>query len=507
MIIFSIFTLFVGASAFAFALIGLQFGIGWSLAYVVLAMLVVRGILSMARRALILRERIGPGPDVLQRKVETNRAIFWKRVLFVAAIPIVYFAVMEVAFEQGPTAALEMLPTNLTQIFTQVAYLVLLLGANFMLFFGPFYLYMRISKTVINPDAANFGVSIEDVRGQKSAVDEMKRILQGQPERGVLMVGPPGTGKTMLAKAIASSMDLPIYLANGGTLAEMFLGIDALSIYLMVRAARKQAKVFGGCIVFIDDIDALGAQRARQRGGMFGGGTLGLSMLLILMDGIDNPSWILRQLRSLVNLTLDGLFIPRGTGANDNKLSLRISPLKAPNYDILFLGATEGRAPLYAGVHRPGRFRRRVVFELPDAESRKNIAALYFDNKPHDPALDTPSKRDEFARITARYSPAEIEHVLSLAQGRALQRDRNAFTWGDLRAAVRLQAARRTSTTKAAVQTRPAMGVLALAVLVIVTLPAATVALPLTSMSAALLTSATNMAVVLAGRAAGGLYK
>ena len=460
MIIFWILAVFIGASAFSFAFIVLQLGIVGSTIYGLVALLATRGILSIVTRALIARDSMAPEADVMKRTVEANRAIFWRRILYPVIFVLAVLGVIAMIgwffFNLAPLDTYAALWNYIVLVLPYMILSLLYLPINFLILFGPFYLYTRLGKSMLNPDDANFGVSLEDVRGQKAAVGEMKKILRlieqgrnfvkagGKRERGVLMIGPPGTGKTMLAKAIASSLNVPISIANGGSFAGMFLGIDALSVYLMVRAARKKAKVFGGCVVFIDEIDALGTRRSGMGGGggmlggMFMGGNsmLGLNMLLVLMDGIDNPGFIVRQLRGFVNLTLDGLFIPRKVGANGTTVTLRIPALKAPSYNILFVGATNRPGVMDEALLRPGRFGRQIVFLMPKREERKDIAALYFDKKKHNPALDTPDMREEFARITEDYSPADIEQVLSLALLYAFEEGRDGFDWKDIREAM-----------------------------------------------------------------------
>jgi ATP-dependent Zn protease len=454
-IIFWIFTLFVGSSAFAFAYIYLQLGVPLSIAYAILAMIVCRGFLTLLRRWLVLSERIAPESSTEERTIETNRAIFWRRMIWLAILFGLYFGAAFVFFGLAPADAITALPTFLGAVIPQLFYVLALMVVNFMIFFGAFFIYGRIGRTYVDPGEANYEVRIEDVRGQKSAVEEMRRILTlmeqgrnyvkagGKRERGVLMVGPPGTGKTMLAKGIASSMHVPIIITSGSSFQGMFLGMDALNVFMTMRAAKGRAKRWGGCIVFIDEFDALGSRRSGMGGagggglgGMFGGGQLGLNTLLVLMDGVDNPGYFKQFARRLVNVSLDGLFLPRQIGFNGTRLKLRIPILRAPRYNILFVGATNRPQVLDEAVTRPGRFGRQIIFRMPTKEDRKDIAELYFSRKGHDPDLDSPARRDEFARVTDGYSPAMIEQALSLALMYAFEDGRDAFIWKDMREAM-----------------------------------------------------------------------
>ncbi|HZV50113.1 MAG TPA: AAA family ATPase, partial [Candidatus Dormibacteraeota bacterium] len=235
----------------------------------------------------------------------------------------------------------------------------------------------------------------------------------------------------------------PIIVSSGAAYNGMFIGMDMVAVWMTVRAAKKKAKRWGGCTIFIDEFDALGQRRSGMGGGgigglggIFGGYQLGLNMLLVQMDGLDNPGWLKKTFRRMVNVTLDGLFVPREIRFNGTRIRLRVPQLRPPRYNLFFVGATNRPAVLDEAVTRPGRFGRIITFRMPNRADRKDIADLYFSRKAHDPELDTPARREEFARITEGYSPAMIEQALSMALMYAFEDGRSYFTWRDLREAM-----------------------------------------------------------------------
>ena len=152
--------------------------------------------------------------------------------------------------------------------------------ANFLIFMGPMLL-MGISQIRgYEPGDAEWGVKLEDVRGQAEAKEEVRRVVTlwqsgeaferagGKRERGLLFLGAPGTGKTMLAKAIATGFNSPFVSIPGSGFAQTFIGIDALIVRFLARKAKRLARKWGGqCIVFIDEIDAVGMRRQALGGG------------------------------------------------------------------------------------------------------------------------------------------------------------------------------------------------------------------------------------------------
>jgi ATP-dependent Zn protease len=417
-------------------------------------MLYVRGLFTVVRRAMINREILRETPTRDRRIVDIGRAASWRRILWLSVLTALYFGYYTIVLNLDTKSAVLALPELIGSALTALATVLALLLANVGLFFGPFLLYARMGLNPSDPGDASWQVKLSDVRGQDAAVGEMQKILRlieqgnkyvqsgGLRERGILMVGPPGTGKTMLAKAIASELQLPIVVTSGASFAGMFLGMDVLKVLMMSRMAKKRAKKWGGCAVFIDEFDVLGSRRAGMggggmMGGMFGGGMMALNMLLVVMDGLDNPSFFRRAARKLVNGLLDAVFIiPQRIRLGSRTRTLRLSPLKPPRYNIFFMGATNRPSVLDEAITRPGRFGRQIIFKMPDFEDRKDIADLYFSRVRHDVRLDEPETRNEFARITKGYSPAMIQQALSVGLMYAFEHGREGVIWDDLREAM-----------------------------------------------------------------------
>ncbi len=327
----------------------------------------------------------------------------------------------------------------------QMVQVLALFMVNFLIFMGPLMLMGVSQIKTYEPGDANWGVKLDDVRGQKEAKEEVRRIVQiwqsgeafekagGKRERGLLFLGPPGVGKT-------TGFNAPFITIPGSGFAATFIGIDALIVRFLARKAKKVSRKWGGqAIIFIDEIDAVGMSRNRGGGGgtgpggMFGGmmgGQLALNQILVVMDSIDSPPMMKMALTKKLNTLLDAIFIvPRNWG----KLKLRLPPPKPRKDQVFWVGATN--APLEAldsALTRPGRMGRHVWFRQPTKEDRKDIFDLYLGKVNHEAELDTPERREEIARVTKGSSPAQIEQMCSMALLNAQHDGRTVFNWQDL---------------------------------------------------------------------------
>ena len=267
--------------------------VGWSIVATALAAMAFRGGMDLLFRRFI------PWPslfgthnvrlaedDVLNRR----RAWFWRqRYRLVLGIVLIFVGIWFVELIFGHHNAPWTIAADVGRAIGRFArdpqYLTLFVQLpifflfNFLIFMGPMML-MGISQIRgYEPGDASWGVKLEDVRGQAEAKEEVRRIVDlwqsgeffeqagGKRERGLLFLGAPGTGKTMLAKAIATGFNSPIVTIPGSGFAQTFIGIDALIVRFLSRKAKKLAAKWGGqCIVFIDEIDAVGMRRSALQG-------------------------------------------------------------------------------------------------------------------------------------------------------------------------------------------------------------------------------------------------
>jgi cell division protease FtsH len=300
-------------------------------------------------------------------------------------------------------------------------------------FAAMFWFLMRGTYYTIYPN--EYDKTFDDVRGQPAPVESSKEVLRlfqgfkdfrqmgGYPPHGILFEGPPGTGKTLMAKAIAGASSVPILIADGSRFMNMFFGIGNMKVRRMFSRARSMSDKYGGAVIFIDELDALGAARGeisqqsreyrdpstvhRVVAGMgMGGAGMGIvNELLVNMDGFTAPKGIWRHIRRV----------------------LRLGRPRVPHYNILVIGATNRAATLDPALLRPGRFDRKIHVGLPDAEGRADIARYYLEKVRHEP-IDV----QKLARMMTGYSPAMIQNIVNEALIFALQDGRDALRWDDL---------------------------------------------------------------------------
>src|SRR3954454_1497047 len=262
----------------------------WALIGTFFAVIAFRGLIDIIAHRLIPRPSLygGDKDDLLDDAVARRRVWFWRgKFKFLLWVGGIIFAVwMALAMIMG-----ESLSQTLHDIGNGiVAILPLLVGfgiqlplfflMNLVILFGPLLFFGLKQMKGYEPGDADWGVKLEDVRGQTEPKQDVTRVIElwqsgeefrkagGKPERGLLFIGAPGTGKTMLSKAIATSFNSPIVTMPGSGFAQTFIGMDVIVVMALIRKARKLARKWGNtCMIFIDEINAVGMRRQALQGG------------------------------------------------------------------------------------------------------------------------------------------------------------------------------------------------------------------------------------------------
>lgn len=289
-------------------------------------------------------------------------------------------------------------------------WLNLLLNTVPILFFGGLLFFMLRSAQGQGNQAMSFGkskarlygnekdkVTFKDVAGSEEAKIDLQEVVEflkypkkfesvgAKIPKGVLLIGPPGTGKTMLARAVAGEADAPFFSISGSEFVEMFVGVGASRVRDLFAKAKKNAP----CIIFIDEIDAVGRKRGSGMGGGHDEREQTLNQILVEMDGFE-----------------------QGT-------------------NVIVLAATNRADVLDSALQRPGRFDRRVNIELPDRKDREAILKIHFSKKPMAKHVDL----DSLAAKSAGSSGADLANIANESAIIAARNNRKEITNDDITAA------------------------------------------------------------------------
>jgi cell division protease FtsH len=316
------------------------------------------------------------------------------------------FSKLGVTQEELETVEVEIIPPSAWSDWGTLAITILPL-----LIFGGLLFFMVRQAQGSNNQAMSFGksrarmftgdkptVSFDDVAGADEAKQELSEVVEflREPEKfislgaripkGVLMVGPPGCGKTLLAKAVAGEAGVPFFSISGSEFVEMFVGVGASR----VRDLFDQAKRNSPCIIFVDEIDAVGRHRGAGLGGSHDEREQTLNQILVEMDGFDTDT------------------------------------------NVIVVAATNRPDILDPALLRPGRFDRRVVLDRPDWQGRKQILAVHGRGKP----LSADVNLEALAKATIGFSGADLENVINEGAILAARRNQKQITMLDLQESI-----------------------------------------------------------------------
>ncbi len=281
--------------------------------------------------------------------------------------------------------------------------LTLLMGAVHALIFAYVIISMqtgtllKLKKTPIKSESVH--VTFDDVKGIDEAKKEALEVVElikdrtrikkigGKIVRGLLMIGPPGCGKTLLAKAIAKESGIPFLSMAASEFVEIFVGMGASRVRKLFKKARQLAYGYGACIIFIDEIDAIGRGRTYS---FLGGGE---------------------------------------TNTTQNQLLVEMDGLKEREENVIIIGATNApESILDKALLRPGRFDRKIYIDTPGLEGREELFHHYLRKVKHDPSIDI----SRLARNTVYKSAADIENIVKEAALIATRKSKENVEWEDL---------------------------------------------------------------------------
>ncbi len=306
-----------------------------------------------------------------------------------------------------------------------------------------FWFLGRARMYTIWPGTSTEGVGFADYRGQPELLEQAKQIVTllrgvrvfeesgGEPLNGVLLEGPPGTGKTWLAQAISTEAGVPFFYLDGSSLQSMFMGIAPLKVGNLYRKARKAAKDYGAAIIFIDEIDAIGARPGVSETGQGGDSDVAYSRnRLPIFMGMGAGTGLL----STLLVEMDGFSLEHGAWARRKrwfyKNILRRKPPKLEKR-VLTMGATNRIQALDKALLRAGRFDKKIRVDAPDLEGRRDIIEYYLSKIAHDDSMEPLVVAAE----TQNYTPADIKYLLNESLRYALFEGRTYITYEDFRRA------------------------------------------------------------------------